>query len=78
MACSRGGGGLEIEGLAKCMLGLLLLHGVQIEREGGAQPNARQAEVVPLSFGSVVSPGPFALLAQKLKDFRKDRCKESL
>ena len=75
MACSRGGGGLENEGLAKCMLGLLLLHGMQIE---GAEPNARQAEVVPLSFGSVVSPGPFALLAQKLKDFRKDRCKESL
>ena len=75
MACSRGRGGLEIEGLAKCMLGLLLLHGMQIE---GAEPNARQAEVVPLSFGSVVSPGPFALLAQKLKDFRKDRCKESL
>ena len=47
-------------------------------RGGVAQPNARQAEVVPLSFGSVVSPGPFALLAQKLKDFRKDRCKESL
>ena len=76
MACSRGRGGLEKEGLAKCMLGLLLLDGMQIE--GGAQPNARQAEVVPLSFGSVVSPGPFALLAQKLKDFRKDRCKESL
>lgn len=75
MACSRGGGGLEIEGLAKCMLGLLLLDGMQIE---GTQPNVRQAEVVPLSFGSVVSPGPFALLAQKLKDFRKDRCKESL
>ena len=76
MACSRGRGGLEIEGLAKCMLGLLLLlHGMQIE---GTQPNVRQAEVVPLSFGSVVSPGPFALLAQKLKDFRKDRCKESL
>ena len=76
MACSRGRGGLEKEGLAKCMLGLLLLlHGMQIE---GTQPNVRQAEVVPLSFGSVVSPGPFALLAQKLKDFRKDRCKESL
>ena len=75
MACSRGGGGLENEGLAKCMLGLLLLDGMQIE---GTQPNVRQAEVVPLSFGSVVSPGPFALLAQKLKDFRKDRCKESL
>ena len=75
MACSRGRGGLEIEGLAKCMLGFLLLHGMQIE---GTQPNVRQAEVVPLSFGSVVSPGPFALLAQKLKDFRKDRCKESL
>lgn len=75
MACSRGRGGLEIEGLAKCMLGLLLLDGMQIE---GTQPNVRQAEVVPLSFGSVVSPGPFALLAQKLKDFRKDRCKESL
>ena len=75
MACSRGRGGLEIEGFAKCMLGLLLLDGMQIE---GTQPNVRQAEVVPLSFGSVVSPGPFALLAQKLKDFRKDRCKESL
>ena len=75
MACSQGGGGLENEGLAKCMLGLLLLDGMQIE---GTQPNVRQAEVVPLSFGSVVSPGPFALLAQKLKDFRKDRCKESL
>ena len=75
MACSRGRGGLEIEGLAKCMLGLLLLDGMQIE---GTQPNVRQAEVVPFSFGSVVSPGPFALLAQKLKDFRKDRCKESL
>ena len=75
MACSRGRGGLGIEGVAKCMLGLLLLDGMQIE---GTQPNIRQAEVVPLSFGSVVSPGPFALLAQKLKDFRKDRCKESL
>ena len=75
MACSRVRVGLENERLSKCMLGLLLLHGMQIE---GTQPNVRQAEVVPLSFGSVVSPGPFALLAQKLKDFRKDRCKESL
>ena len=34
MACSRGGGGLEKEWLAKRMLRLLLLHGMQIERGG--------------------------------------------
>ena len=33
---------------------------------------------VPLPFGAMISPGPFALLPEQLKDLRENGCKESL
>ena len=37
-----------------------------------------QAQEIPLPFGAMVSPGPFALLAEQLKDLGKNGSKESL
>ena len=38
-----------------------------------------QAEAqVPLPFGAMISPCPFALLSEQLKDLRENGCKESL
>ena len=33
---------------------------------------------VPLPFGAMISPGPFALLPEQLKDLGENGCKESL